>query len=76
MSLVGANVQQSAGFKAFPPANLLQIDQTNTRKLGLHSVDWMTYIAVLAAIGAGLASIVSPLLRNIRGSPVKDMRDE
>ncbi|MGF7228462.1 MAG: ABC transporter permease [Candidatus Saccharibacteria bacterium] len=31
---------------------------------------------LLATVGAGLASIVLPLVRNIRRSPIKDMRDE
>jgi ABC-type antimicrobial peptide transport system permease subunit len=33
-------------------------------------------LVMLTAVGAGLVSIILPLLRNIRRSPIKDMRDE
>lgn len=36
------------------------------------AVGWV----MLATLGTGLASMILPLLRNIRRSPIKDMRDE
>jgi len=34
------------------------------------------WLVTAAAVGAGLISMILPLLRNIRRNPIKDMRDE
>jgi ABC-type antimicrobial peptide transport system permease subunit len=45
-------------------------------KFRLFSLDGKIWLISLVAIASGLLSMILPLLRNVRRSPIKDMRDE